>query len=100
MEIEKVYRDVGISIESLSGKLSIPPDHLSQIIDEILNKNFTGFINGFRIEEAKKRLLEERGKTIQEISHQVGFKSKAAFYRAFKKYTGKSPSEFRKNNYE
>lgn len=100
LEVEKVYRDVGISPASLSEKLSIHPDHLAQIIGEILNKNFAEFINGYRIEEAKKRILEEGGKTILEISQDVGFKSKAAFYRAFKKYTGTSPSEFRKNNNE
>lgn len=98
LEIKKVYRDEEITPESLSEKLSIPPTHLSRIIDEILNKNFIGLINGFRIEESKKRLLEEESKTLLEISSGVGFKSKAAFYRAFKKHTGTSPSEFRKNS--
>ncbi len=98
LEIEKIYRDEEISLASLAGKLDIHPNLLSQVINEMLNKNFFDLINGCRIEDAKKRLLEEEDKTILEISYDVGFNSKAAFYRAFRKYTGTSPSEFRKNS--
>ena len=58
------------------------------------------FINSYRIKEAK-RLLKNRlneKSTILEILFEVGFNSKAAFNKAFKKKTGLTPSEYMKRN--
>ncbi len=100
LEVEKVYRDENISLHLLSEKLSISIHHLSQIINEKMNKNFIGLINGYRVEEAKKRLLEPPPPhlSILGIAFEVGFNSKAAFNRAFKKFTGLTPSEYRKKH--
>ncbi len=56
------------------------------------------FINRYRIEEAIRKLTdpEEKKKSIQQITNEVGFSSQSAFNRAFKKITGKTPSEFKK----
>jgi len=58
--------------------------------------SFPDFINSFRIEEAKKKLIEPNPATIFAISLDVGFNSKAAFYTAFKKNTQMTPTEFKK----
>lgn len=99
MEIEKIYRDENISLQSLSGKLSITPHQLSRIINEKLNKNFPDFINTYRVEEAKKILADPRqtDRKILTIAFDVGFNTKVAFNTAFKKHTNMTPSEFRKN---
>ena len=99
MEIEKVYRDENISLQSLSEKLSIAPHQLSRIINEKLNKNFPDFINTFRVKEAKKILADPRqtDRKILTIAFDVGFNTKVAFNTAFKKHTKMTPSEFRKN---
>jgi len=99
MEIEKIFKHENISLKNLANKLLIPPSHLSQIINEKLNKTFFDLINSYRIEEAKKQMLDSsnKGKSILEIAYKVGFFSQAAFYRAFKRYTGVSPTEFKKN---
>jgi ligand-binding sensor domain-containing protein/AraC-like DNA-binding protein len=99
MEIEKVYRDENISLQSLSKKISITPHQLSRIINEKLDKNFPDFINTYRVEEAKKILADPRqtDRKILTIAFDVGFNTKVAFNTAFKKYTKMTPSEFRKN---
>jgi ligand-binding sensor domain-containing protein/AraC-like DNA-binding protein len=97
MEIEKVYRDETISLQSLSGKLSITPHQLSRILNEKLNKNFPDFINTYRVQEAKK-LLSDPGRGNQKIltiAFDVGFNTKVAFNTAFKKHTKMTPSQYR-----
>ncbi|UCH92991.1 MAG: helix-turn-helix domain-containing protein [Candidatus Aminicenantes bacterium] len=99
-EVEKVYKDEELSLQSLAEKLSIPPRELSQVINERLDMNYSNFINSYRIEEAKNLLFApgENDHSILDIAYQVGFNSKAVFNRAFKKFTGMTPSQFRKNN--
>lgn len=98
MDIDKLYRDDALSLQTLAKKINVTPHILSQVINEQLNKNFSDFVNGFRIDEAKK-LLEEADEdtSILQICYDVGFNSKSAFYRAFKKFTDMTPSQFQKN---
>jgi len=97
MEKEHIYRDEDVSLSKLSNVLSIPPYHLSQVINEKLKKNFNDLVNSYRIEDAKEKLkdISNNNLTILEIAFDVGFNSKTAFNRAFKKQTGMTPSQFR-----
>jgi len=99
MEVEKKYRDAELSLQLLAEKLSVSPHILSQILNEKLNRNFSDFINFYRIEDAKSILASPQGaeKKIIVIAFDVGFNTKVAFYNAFKKYTGMTPAEYRKN---
>ena len=98
IEREKIYRDERISLNSFSKKLKISPRILSRIINEHLLKSFYELINFYRIREAREMLtsLQMKQKSILEIGYEVGFNSKSAFNRAFKKFTGLTPSRFRK----
>jgi len=96
MTVEKVYCDEDINLNSFARKLEIEPYQLSQIINENFKKNFNAFINEYRIEEAKKMLIDDIDCTIVSISYAVGFNSPATFYEWFCKITGVSPSKFRK----
>jgi AraC-like DNA-binding protein len=98
MEPEKVYTDGDLTIQKLAAKLSIPVQHLSQVVNEQLNQNILDFINTHRVEEAKRRLLDPASKhlSILAIAENVGFNSKSAFNAVFKKQTKTTPSEFRK----
>jgi len=98
MEDKKIFINEEICLKMLARELNIEPYQLSQIINENFNKNFNYFINSYRIEEAKRLLIEEFDRTIFSISYAVGFNSPAPFYEWFQKLTGVSPSRFRKNN--
>lgn len=99
MEKEKVFLKADLNLKSLARRLNVHYNYLSQIINEHLNQGFNDFINSYRIEEAKKKLLDpaEDNKTILDIAYDTGFYSKSVFNTAFKKFTGMTPSEFKKD---
>lgn len=95
MGVESIYTDFDLSLESLAQMLSISPHQLSQFMNERLGTNFRNYINSYRIEEAKKILINDPDKNILTVCYDVGFNSKSTFNHCFKKYTNKTPSEFR-----
>ncbi len=99
METEKPFTDGELTLQKLAEKLSIPPPHLSQAINEQLNQSFSDFINSYRVEEVKKMFLDPAKKhySILAIAEEAGFSSKSSFNSVFKKHANQTPSEFRKN---
>jgi len=97
IEADALHRDANLTLPMLSAKVGAKPNVVSQALNETLGVSFSDFINGHRIGEAKRRLLEsgEDG-TILDIAYAVGFNSKSTFNAAFKKHTGQTPSLFRK----
>ena len=102
MKKDKVYRDEKISLRSLAKKIGISPHLLSRILNEKLDSNFSTYINSYRVEEAKEILSNpgETKKTIITIGHEVGFNSMTAFFKTFKKFTGKTPKQYRKEAFQ
>lgn len=100
MQSSKAYTNADLSLTELAKRLDIQPRKLSFLINNMQNKNFMGFVNDYRIEMAKDRLMNvsERGETILEIMYDVGFNSKSSFNTLFKQNTGLTPSDFRKKH--
>lgn len=98
MEEEKPYLDSNLKIQHMAEKVGVSSHHLSQIINENLNQNYADFINSYRINEAKRLLLspEYEQEKILSIAFDAGFQNKATFNASFKKYTGMSPTEYKK----
>ena len=98
MKTQKPYMDGDLTLQKLAKALAISPHHLSQTINEQLNQSFIDFINAYRIEEAKRMLVDPEKKhySILAVSEEVGFNSKSAFNTAFRRHANMTPSEFRK----
>ncbi|MCP4151630.1 MAG: helix-turn-helix transcriptional regulator [bacterium] len=97
MKEEKPYLDPNLTINDVSGKISIPTYSLSQVINSSLGKNFFRFVNDYRINESKQ-LLKDKGnanRSILDLLYDCGFNSKSTFNKAFKNVTGMTPSQFR-----
>jgi AraC-like DNA-binding protein len=97
MEGEKEFKNPLVSQPYISKKLGVPVHHLSQVINEKLDQSFFEMIASYRIEEAKLLLKDPANDhlTIEDLADEVGYNSKSAFNRSFKKHTGLTPSEFR-----
>lgn len=97
MRVDKLYLENELRIQDLAKRLNVTINHLSQVINQYYQKNFSDFINSYRILEAKKILEdEENNDTILAIAYDVGFNNKTTFNITFKRLTGFSPSDYRK----
>jgi AraC-like DNA-binding protein len=100
METEKPFLNSNLTLPELANCITIPVHHLSQVINEKLSQNFFEFINSYRVEEAKKRLIapEYQNYNILSIGLDSGFNSVSAFNAAFKKIAKITPSQYRNEN--
>ena len=96
MKNKKPYLESKLSLGQLAEMLGVPPNHLSQIINQYEGKNFYDFVNSYRVEEfialAKKDI--DKNFNLLGLAYEAGFNSKSSFSQVFKKITGKTPSEF------
>lgn len=96
MEHDKLYLDPALDLSLLARHTGIAPKTISAVLNQHLHKSFNEFVNGYRVQAIKERLLqpENRQLTIAGMAYEVGFNSLPTFQRAFKSVTGLSPSEF------
>jgi AraC-like DNA-binding protein len=100
MTKEKPYLNPRFSMHDLCELTDTSRRKVTFVINEVMDKNFYGVVNDYRIEEAIHLL---KGETTADykmdaIAEMVGFRSKSSFYACFKKYTGLTPTEFRMKN--
>ena len=100
MESEKLYQEPELTSQQLAAKLNLPVHHLSQAINDGLHKNFYDLVNDYRVEEAKRLLLDPKNDsfTILSTGFEAGFNSKTTFNTVFKKFTGLTPTDFREKH--
>lgn len=97
MRERQPFLDARLSLSQLARQLKMTPHDLSAMINNGLNQNFFTFISEYRIEYAKALLANpDEGRTILDILYASGFNSKSVFNTAFKKNTGLTPSEYRR----
>lgn len=102
MKLQKPYLNENLSLKILAEQCNLQPAQLSQVINQYYKMNFYDFVNQYRVEDAKNRIRSSNFDhlSILGIAFDCGFKSKSSFNRYFKKYTGISPSEFKKKHPE
>lgn len=94
------WRTEGLTISVLSRDLGLTEHRLRSVINgELGHRNFSSFVNGYRIAAAKAALADpaRAGATVLEIAYEVGFASLGPFNRAFRTETGQNPTEFRRS---
>ncbi|MCW5518110.1 helix-turn-helix domain-containing protein [Muriicola sp. Z0-33] len=100
MSDQKIFKNSKLTLKSLAKELNIAEHNLSKILMDSYNLTYTQYISFQRLEEAKKLLRQSvNGDTrVNEVMYEVGFNSKSAFNTWFKKYTGFTPTEFKKGS--
>lgn len=93
----RLYADAELTLATLAGKLAIHPHELSKVINLGLKKNFSDFINEFRVREVIRRMADPSQDkfTLLAIAYESGFSSKTTFNRVFREITGKTPLTYK-----
>lgn len=92
------YKTPGLTIGGLADLMKMPEHRLRRLINDTLgHRNFSSFLNDFRIDEAKRLLADPNlaDQQITAIAFDLGFSSLAPFNRAFRERTGVSPRDYR-----
>jgi len=91
-----VHKDKKLTLQTFAEQLNYPTYQISKAINQGLKTTFYDLINQKRVDDAKLLLAEmhEKNLSIEGVAYEVGFNSRTAFYRAFKKYTGEIPTDF------
>ncbi|WP_064965433.1 helix-turn-helix domain-containing protein [Tenacibaculum ovolyticum] len=97
---QKIYRDNTLDRNKVAEMLNISPSYISQIVNSSTGNNFATYINHYRVEDAKKFILDKEFEnySLLAIGLECGFSSKTTYYNSFKKITGLTPNAYRKNH--
>ena len=96
---EEPFLDSSLTMQDLANQMHLNVRDASILINHTIGQHFFDFVNEYRIEKAM-RILENplnNKQTVLEILYEVGFNSKSSFNTAFKKYTGTTPTLYRKS---
>jgi AraC-like DNA-binding protein len=96
MEEERLYADHDLRVGSLAAHLGVPEYRLRRLINgELGHRNFNRFVNGWRIDEASRRLRAQPDLPVLSIALDVGFRSLSSFNAAFRDRHGCTPTVWR-----
>jgi two-component system response regulator YesN len=98
LEAEKIIRKRfadNLSLQSVADEVHVTPVWLSKLFKKEKRMTFLEYLTDMRIVKAKEMLGDVRFK-IYQISYQVGYKDPVHFTKLFKKQSGLTPKEFRK----
>lgn len=98
MKVDQLFLNPNLKLNDVVQQTNIPQKIISGVLNQHLGKSFNEYVNDFRIDEFKSRLLNNKGHnlTIAGIALECGFNSQATFQRTFKTMTKMTPSEFQK----
>jgi AraC-like DNA-binding protein len=96
METEELYRNEKLTLETLAEGLEISAHQLSEFLNAKLGASFSAYINGLRIDRARRLLETAPELPIMSIAYDSGFGAKSTFNTAFRAATGRTPSQYRR----
>jgi AraC-like DNA-binding protein len=94
---ESLFQIPNLTLARLAETFEISEKYCSELLNHHLETNFSDFINRLRVEACQRALIEKHDINVLEIGFEFGFNSKTAFNTAFKKFTGQTPTQFRKS---
>ncbi len=97
MREKELFKNPDLKVNDLAKEINISGHELSQLLNDNMEKNFSLFVNEYRINEACKLLSENMHLTVDAIGDEVGFNSKSTFFAAFKKIKGLTPGAYHRS---
>lgn len=98
METEQVFIDPELTAPLLAQRIGVPRTHLSQALNHRLGEGFQDLVSRCRIAHSEQLLADPSlgHLTIEAIGRRSGFKSRSAFYEAFRRARASTPAEYRR----
>lgn len=95
---EAPYLQANLSLRGLAKMLNMHPNKLSELLNEKIGKNFSSFINYYRVETFKKlaSMPQNNHLSLLGLAYESGFNSKTSFNTFFKKEVGITPRAYLK----
>jgi AraC-like DNA-binding protein len=84
-----------LSLDDIARRVASSRRQLQRAYAEIGNTTFREHLTAVRMERAAE-MLRNRGLTVREIAHRVGYRQPAQFAKAFRRHHGEAPSSFRR----
>ncbi|WP_272150919.1 helix-turn-helix domain-containing protein [Tenacibaculum aiptasiae] len=99
MVANQFYLNPDLTLKSLAENLNMTPHVLSKVINDGLDKNFSDFVNEYRVEAVIEKMHNEKYNhiTLLGLSFECGFNSKTTFNRVFKNIKGVTPLAYKKS---
>jgi AraC-like DNA-binding protein len=99
MEEKRPYTDPDLTLAGLAERLDMTSHNLSEVINTKIGQTFFDFINKYRVEKVARDLRDpdKRNLKLLALAFEAGFNSKSSFNSIFKRFTGRTPSEFRQH---
>lgn len=97
MEKDLLYRNPKLRLDDVVEQTGLSQKLISTVLNQKLKKSFNEFVNQYRIEEVKERMIDPMNDhlTISGIALESGFNSQATFQRTFKALEHESPRSYR-----
>ena len=83
-----------LSLTKVAETVNTSATYFSELFKRTVGMNFTEYVSRVRVEKAKHLLLDPQ-RRITEVAFDVGFQSLSQFNRAFKRFAGASPRDYR-----
>lgn len=97
MESKQVFRSDELLITDVAKMIGSNRTYVSTYLNKEKGLSFSDYVNGYRVEYAKRLLDSDAQLNLVEIAERSGFSGEASFYRVFKRFTGKTPNEYRRS---
>lgn len=97
MREQMPWRSNNVTLAQLAENTGLASHHISQVLNDHHGQSFNDYLNQYRVNAICQLLSESHSQNLLDMALDCGFSSKSSFNAAFKKYTGKTPSEYRKH---
>lgn len=95
MHDEQLYLQPNLKISDLAQQLGSNRNYIYNAINVEMGLSFSDYVNGMRVEHAQQLMRQQPDLLLSEVAVNSGFSSTVSFYRAFKKFAGCAPKDWR-----
>ncbi len=94
MRDQEPFLDPDFDLQRLADLMGVKKQLISDALHVNFDSNFYDFINGYRVNKFIEISKDQRHLKFLALAYQAGFNSKTTFYKAFRKHTSKTPSQY------